>query len=300
MVEGGGRRWDGRERGTVQTVFEDGFDTFIGARTESEGTAAGGFQPFSTIAFPQPHDAQTRPEALLGMRTRGENRFHHLRGGRTTVGRPSDQALRGPFHVMAVSRRHVRGDRTVASFEVGAEVARHAGALVEEFHHPGTHTHLELVLDERIGHRIVVAVDFHVIINVDAGTFPLGVFIGLSRQGLQGGAVECRKEALSGARKFLKRVSIEGRQELADSGVDLDECEEGVMPQPGHNPALHHLHPDFDLGLVPGLGSPGRDHGDPIMVREIGIRPIEFGLIAVGTGHRGLEIVWDDGSIRSF
>jgi len=55
---------------------------------------------------------------------------------------------------------------------------------VEEFHYPGTDTHLERVLDERIGHRIVVAVDFHVIINVNSGSFPLGVFIGLGRQGL--------------------------------------------------------------------------------------------------------------------
>lgn len=85
---------------------------------------------------------------------------------------------------MPVGRGHVCGDRAVAPFEVGAEVARHAGAFVEEFHHPGTHTHLELVLDERIGHRIVVAFDFDMIIDVDAGAFPLGVFIGLGRQGL--------------------------------------------------------------------------------------------------------------------
>jgi hypothetical protein len=57
MVERSGRRWDGRERGAVQAVFEDGFDALIGARTDGEGTAAGGFEPFRTIAFAQPHDA---------------------------------------------------------------------------------------------------------------------------------------------------------------------------------------------------------------------------------------------------
>jgi hypothetical protein len=68
---------------------------------------------------------------------------------------------------------------------------------MEEFHHLGTHAHLELLLDESIGHRIVVAFDFHVIINVDAGAFPLSICIGLDRQGLQGGAVECLKGARS-------------------------------------------------------------------------------------------------------
>jgi hypothetical protein len=54
---------------------------------------------------------------------------------------------------------------------------------MEEFHHLGTHAHLKLLLDERIGHRIVVAVDFHMIINVDTGQCPLGICIGLDRQG---------------------------------------------------------------------------------------------------------------------
>jgi hypothetical protein len=80
---------------------------------------------------------------------------------------------------------------------------------VEEFHHPGTDTHLELLLDERIGHRIVVAFNVHVIINVDAGAFPLSIFIGLGREGLQGGAVECLKQTASGAGQFLEGAGIE-------------------------------------------------------------------------------------------
>ena len=56
-------------------------------------------------------------EALLGMGTRGEDGFHHLRGGRSTVGRPPDQALRGPCHIMPVGGGHVRGDRAVAPFK---------------------------------------------------------------------------------------------------------------------------------------------------------------------------------------
>jgi len=57
MTEGSGSRWAGRERGAVQPVFQDGFDALIGARADGEGTATGGFQPFRTIAFSQPHDA---------------------------------------------------------------------------------------------------------------------------------------------------------------------------------------------------------------------------------------------------
>ena len=110
---------------------------------------------------------------------------------------------------MPVGGGHVRRDRAVASFEARADVACHAGPLVEEFYHPGTDTHLELLLDERIGHRIVVAFNFHVIIKVDAGAFPLHLFIGLGWEGLQGGAVECLKQTASGAGQFPEGAGIE-------------------------------------------------------------------------------------------
>lgn len=115
------------------------------------------------------------------MGARGENGFHHACGGYPAVGRPPDQPLWGPFHIMTVGRGHVRGDGAVTPFEARAQVAGHAGPFMEEFDHLGTHAYLELLLDEGIGHGIIVAVDFHMIINVDAGAFPLGVFIGLRR-----------------------------------------------------------------------------------------------------------------------
>ena len=173
-------------------------------------------------------------------------------------------------------------------------MACHAGPFVKEFDHLGTHAHLELLLDEGIGHRIVVTFDFHMIINVDAGQFPLGIFIGLDRQGLQGGAIECLKETLSGAGQFLEGTGIQGGQECTDRRVDLSKREEGVVPQPGDNPALHHLYPNFDLGLVPWFGRAGGDHGDRIMVCEIGICAIELGLIAMGASDSSFEVVGDD------
>jgi hypothetical protein len=173
-------------------------------------------------------------------------------------------------------------------------VARHAGPLMEEVHHPGTDTHLELRLDERIGHRRVVAVDFHVIINVDAGAFPLRICIGLGREGLQGGAVECLKKPESGAGQFLEGAGVERQQEGRDGRMAFSQSDEGVGPQPGHHPALDHVAPDCHCRFVSRRGGAGRDHSEAILVCEIGIRTIERGLIAVGAGDGGLEIVRDD------
>ena len=128
-------------------------------------------------------------------------------------GRPVDQPLGRPFGIVSVGGRHVRRDRTVAAFEGGAPVAGHAFALVEEFHHLGTQADLELLLDQRVGHRVVVAFDFDVVIDIDAGEFPLGIFIGLRGQGPEGGAVERLKQLCREPGSFLKgRALSAGRR----------------------------------------------------------------------------------------
>jgi hypothetical protein len=71
-------------------------------------------------------------------------------------------------------------------------MTRDASALVEAFHHLGAQAHGELLLDQRIGHRVVVAFDVHVVININPGKLPLGIFVGLGGQGPEGRAVERR------------------------------------------------------------------------------------------------------------
>ena len=48
-------------------------------------------------------------------------------------------------------------------------MAGHAFPLVEEFHDLRTQADVELLLDQRIGHGVVVAFDLHVVINIDPG-----------------------------------------------------------------------------------------------------------------------------------
>jgi hypothetical protein len=122
-------------------------------------------------------------------------------------------------------------------------------------------------LTSGLGYRIVVAFNFDVIINVDADASPLRLCIG---------------------------VGIERQQERMHGRIAFRQSEEGVVPQPGHNPALDYLPPDFHFRLVSRLGGAGRNHSEAIMVRQSGIRTVERGRIAVGAGNGGFEIVRDD------
>ena len=53
----------------IEPGFEDRFNAFIGTRPDGERPSAGRFEALCTIAFAQPHETQTRTEALLRMRS---------------------------------------------------------------------------------------------------------------------------------------------------------------------------------------------------------------------------------------
>jgi hypothetical protein len=172
-------------------------------------------------------------------------------------------------------------------------MAGHPFPLVEEFHHLRTQTYVERLLDQRIGHRGGVAIDFHMVINIDPGVFPLGLFVGLGGQGPESGTVERLKQRLAGTREFFEGTGIQGRHAGMEGRSDLRQGAEGGMPEPGEHPAFHDVHSDLHLGLIAGLGRACGDAGKASMRREGRLGAIDLGCIAVGTGHGSLQMVRD-------
>ena len=151
---------------------------------------AGGFEAALAIAFAQPHNAQTGAEALLGMRPRGEDGFDHLGGGLARFRGPENEPLGRPGGIVLVGFGHVDGHRAVAPFEGRTLMAGHPFALGEDFNDLRTETDLELLLDQGVGHGVVVAFNFYVVVNVDAHQFPRGILIGLGGQWAESGTVK--------------------------------------------------------------------------------------------------------------
>jgi hypothetical protein len=108
-----------------------------------------------------------------------------------------DQALGCPCGIVLVRARHMCGDRTMAAFVGSAPVAGDTFPRGEELHHGGTQAYVQLLAHQRVGHGVVVAFDLHVVINIDTGELPLGIRIGLRRQGPERRAVECVKQLLA-------------------------------------------------------------------------------------------------------
>ena len=93
MGDHGGDRALVRQGLPIKVVLENRFDTLVRTRADADSPPAGGFEAIIAIAFAQPHDAQTRTEALLGMWTRGENGFDDLGRGLSGFCRPEHKPL---------------------------------------------------------------------------------------------------------------------------------------------------------------------------------------------------------------
>src|SRR4029453_2523882 len=133
MREHGGGSGLTRQGLLVEIMFENRFDTLVRTPTDADGAPTGGFEAALAIAFAQPHNAQTRAEALLGMRPRGQNGFDHLGGGLARFRGPENEPLGCPFGIVLVGFGHVDGHRAVAPFEGRTLMAGHPFALVEDF-----------------------------------------------------------------------------------------------------------------------------------------------------------------------
>ena len=110
--------------------------------------------------------------------------------------------------------------------------------------------HIELVFHQGIRDGVIMPLDIDMVIDIDAGAFPLGVFIRLGRQGTQCRAVNGGKQAVSRPRQLLEGARVEHAQEGRNRFIGLRERKEGVVAKPSENPALDHLHTHFHFGLV--------------------------------------------------
>jgi hypothetical protein len=76
---------------------------------------------------------------------------------------------------------------------VAADVTGDALSAVKDLDGQGGVTSLDLPVNQGIGRAVVMTIDLDVIVDVDAGFFPLGEVIGFGGQRMQGRAVELEK-----------------------------------------------------------------------------------------------------------
>src|SRR5476649_1450990 len=193
----------------IEAVLQDGDDAPIGESAILRGAGAGALDALVGVRLAQPHHAEAGAKALLGMRPPLHDLLDEQRGLRADALGPGDDALGGPLGVLAMRPRHVRDLRSVLVLVVAAGMAGHAQVAVEHLHRRLGGAEFELLVGERVRDRVIMVVEFDVIVDVRPDYLPFGQLIGPLRQGEERFALELLEERAPRAADLLHRLVVE-------------------------------------------------------------------------------------------
>src|SRR5680860_1681563 len=165
-------------------MFEDGFNAFVAAATQHQGSTAGGFQSCLAVALSQPENAQAGAVGLLRVFSGTQGGADELFRRGPSLGRPGNQPFRRPLTRLPMGFGHMGGDGGMPSLLVRAAMASNPVAPVKTLNDVVGDPDLHFLFDQGVGHRVVMPVNGYVVVDVHPGLLPLRVDITLSWQGL--------------------------------------------------------------------------------------------------------------------
>lgn len=242
----------------IEIVVEDGLERSVGPGADIESPRRGRLDSLGAEGFDQTDDAETRPEALFGVRALLEDQLAQSSAGWSDRGGIAPDAVDRPVGVTAMAGGHVLEHGSVLAVAAGAQMRGDPLAPGEHLDGSPGHPRLDGLAGKAIRHAVVMPVDIDVIIDADAADTPLGEHVGLDRQGLEPRAIEFfEKLAPCHAEPPDRPLIVETDQQRADRLIERRQAVEALVAKPSDNPALHDEHGGFDLGLVAWLAGPG-------------------------------------------
>ena len=221
--------------------LEDRFDAAVAVAADGQRPCGGRFQAGVAVALGQTQETEAGAVGLLRVTPGIEDGGDQGGGRRPDLLGPADEAVRRPFAHLAVLLGHVLGRGGVTPLVRGADVAGDALAAMEALDGVGGQADVELAPDQGVGNRVVVAVDFHVVVDVHAHGLPLGEDVRAGRQRMQRRLIELLELRAPRPRELAERARVEPVEQLGDRGVELGQREERAMAKRGEYPPLDDL-----------------------------------------------------------
>lgn len=165
---------------------------------------------------------------------------------------------------------HVFAGGGMAPARAAASVNGDAFMVMEDLDHPVRQPDIDLFADQSVRHGIEAVQHVNVVIGMDLGMLPFGIFEGFWRQHLQSGPLDLVKKIAARLADPAHRAVIEVYQQFSDGHVQRLDREELHVAQPGQDPAFDDQHGALDLALVAGLARPRGQHGRVVMRRHVG------------------------------
>jgi hypothetical protein len=185
------------------------------------------------------------------MRPIREDCLHQGGGLRADGAGPVDEARGRPLEVVLVRLRHVGGVGGVLASDEAPGMGGDALAAMKDFDGRRGQAGVDVLVHERGGDGVVMAVQFDVIVDVDAGAdLPVAVDEGFRGERAERGLIQALEKFAAAGPVEPHRPRVEIREKLGDAGVEGGEGEEGLVPETSEDPPFGDLDRDFDFRFL--------------------------------------------------
>ena len=108
----------------------------------------------------------------------------------------------------------------------------------------------ELLLQQCVGHLVIVTTDIDVIIQTRAALFPFGVNIRFNGQGFEGGLVQAVRQVPATGTQMAGDFAVQLIEQGTDRSIQFIEAKEALIAKARHDPTLSQQHRALHLGLI--------------------------------------------------
>src|SRR5829696_943806 len=115
-------------------------------------------------------------------------------------------------------------------------------ALVEQLDGALCDARLDLLSQQAVRHRVVMAIDIDVVVERDAALAPLGVDVSLGRQRAECRPIKLVEQLAATDAEAAHWPAVELAEQRQDRAVQLGQREEALVAQTREDPTLDHLH----------------------------------------------------------
>src|SRR5689334_3788921 len=234
----------------IELGVEDGFNGAEGASADGECSLAGRFHPLAGKAPYKLDDATAGAKALLGVSLLAQDDLDECDGVRADFGGLALDASNSPVGIAPMARGHVLGQGRVPAVRGAAPVHCDARTAMEHFDGACGVAGPQLLTHKRVGHRVVVLVDLHVIVDAGAALLPVGEAVLRSRKRLERGALDLIKQRTAASPEMARDAVVDLLDAVANGGVGLGEREERSFAELCDDPSQCDLYSNLNFGFI--------------------------------------------------
>src|SRR5450631_1933134 len=107
-----------------------------------------------------------------------------------------------------------------------------------------------LLAQQRVRHRVIMPLDFDVVVEADPAFLPLRVNIGLDRQLLECGALNLVEQRAPAGPQMPRHAIVELRDQFPDGDVEFGQREEAPIAELRDNPTSRNLDSNFNFRFI--------------------------------------------------